>query len=526
MTPMAPLPQISDELLQSLAQAEGVCIRPLLHKITDTTTGQLHVVPIRCGSTREAVCPPCAQRNRWLRMQQCREGWHLDTEPEIAVEPDQSAGDDQADNAQDDENPRDDEAVDAGRRVRSTRRRQDVPDLPCVPVESRTIGRVFEEGDGRRFRPSVFATFTLPSYGRVGSDGTPVDRDRYDYRGQALDAMHFPKLIDRLWQNLRRATGYRVQYFAAVEPQRRLAPHLHAAIRGAIPRRVFREVVAATYHQVWWPAFDYPVFTDQLPVWSGDEVGYVDPDTGVPLPTWDEALDALDDELDADPAHRPAHVVRFGTQLDLQGIIATSSDADRRVGYLTKYLTKAVADTYGDPDEVTAARAAHLSRLHEEVRWLPCTPTCWNWVRYGIQPAHAHEGMEPGECPGRAHRWENLGCGGRRVLVSRLWTGKTLADHQADRATVVREALAAAGIVMPDADRYSATATDPDGRRRFVWAPIDPAREDPAMFRQAILLAVQQRRRWRTEYQTAKTQLQDRGNLSATGPPDIGGEAA
>jgi hypothetical protein len=243
----------------------------------------------RCGSTRAVVCAPCADRNRRLRMQQCREGWHLDTEPEAGqdvpaygemVEPDRDAS----------------ERVDSGRRVRSTRRRQDAPDLPCVPVESRTIGRVFEAGDGRRFRPSMFATFTLPSYWRVRADGTPVDRDRYDYRRQVLDAMHFPKLVDWLWQNLRRATGYRVQYFAAAEPQRRLAPHLHAAIRGAIPRQVFREVVAATYHQVWWPAFDQPIFTDQLPVWSGDEVGYVDPNIGVPLRTWDEALDALLDE--------------------------------------------------------------------------------------------------------------------------------------------------------------------------------------------------------------------------------------
>jgi hypothetical protein len=452
-------------------------------------------------------------------MQQCRGGWHLDAEPEAGH--DEPVRHEISDPGGDDTNHND-----FGRRVRSTRRRQDVPDLPSLRVESRTIGRMFEAPNGRRFRPSTFATFTLPSYGRVRADGTPVDPGRYDYRRQALDAMHFPKLVDRLWQNLRRATGYRVQYFAVVEAQRRLAPHLHAAIRGAIPRQVFRQVVAATYHQVWWPAFNRPVFTDQVPVWSGEEEGYVDPVTGVPLPTWERALDALDEELDADPAQRPAHVVRFGTQLDLQGIIATSTDADRRVGYLTKYLTKAVADTYGGPDEVTPAYAAHLARLHEEVRWLPCTPRCWNWLRYGIQPAHAREGMEPGRCPGRAHRWENLGCGGRRVLVSRLWTGKTLADHQADRATVVREALAAAGIVMTDADRYSANATGPDGQPRFVWAPIDPAREDPAMFRQAILLAVQQRRRWRAEYEAAKARLQDREVLSATGPPDMGGEAA
>ena len=48
-----------------------------------------------------------------------------------------------------------------------------------------------------------------------------------------------------------------MQYFAAVEPQRRLAPHVHIAIRGTIARSELRRVLAATYHQVWWP--DAPV---------------------------------------------------------------------------------------------------------------------------------------------------------------------------------------------------------------------------------------------------------------------------
>src|SRR5512132_3039817 len=111
------------------------------------------------------------------------------------------------------------------------------------------------------------------------------------------------------WQNLRRCAGYQVQYFAAVEAQRRLAPHLHAAIRGAIPRKVVRQVRAATYHQVWWPAHETPVYVDRLPVWTAS-VGYIDPDSGVVLPSWDDALDALDTSADA----TPAHVVRFGTQ--------------------------------------------------------------------------------------------------------------------------------------------------------------------------------------------------------------------
>lgn len=194
-----------------------------------------------------------------LRMQQCREGWHLEEEPEAHSESRQPT--------QEDETPID-------RRVRSTRRRQDLPDLPRVPLvklESRTIGRTFTTPSGKTYRPSMVATFTLPSYGRVRSDGTPADPNNYDYRRAALDALHFPKLVDRLWQNLRRTVGFKVQYFAAVEAQRRLAPHLHAAIRGAIPRETFRQVVAATYHQVWWPRHDTPVYDgDDLPIWTED----------------------------------------------------------------------------------------------------------------------------------------------------------------------------------------------------------------------------------------------------------------
>src|SRR5690606_25223819 len=132
--------------------------------------------------------------------------------------------------------------------------------------------------------------------------------DSYEYRRAALDAMPFPKLVDRFWQNLRRAVGWKVQYFAALEPQRRLAPHLHAAIRGAIPRALLRQVIAGTYHQVWWPSFDEPVYVEELPVWDVQAGGYVDPTSGELLPTWDQALDALD----ADPDAEPAHVVRFG----------------------------------------------------------------------------------------------------------------------------------------------------------------------------------------------------------------------
>ena len=122
------------------------------------------------------------------------------------------------------------------RRHRSTRRRQDAPDLPRRKITPRTVGKTYSSPDGKTFRPSMFVTLTCPGYGRVRADGAPVDPDVYDYQRAARDALHFAALFDRFIQNLRRFLGYDVQYFAAVEPQRRLAPHIHIAMRGTLSR--------------------------------------------------------------------------------------------------------------------------------------------------------------------------------------------------------------------------------------------------------------------------------------------------
>ncbi|WP_198663687.1 replication initiator [Jiangella endophytica] len=502
----------NDATMRELAAGERVCVRPILQRVTDTLTGTVRTVVIPCGATRAKVCPSCADAARRLRIQQCREGWHL-TEDPPKPEPD-------PDGAEGDDVDQDDDET--GRRVRSTRRRQDAPDLPRLAVSDRTTGRVFTSADGKTYRPSMFVTLTLPSYGRVTGEGVPVDPRAYDHRRAALDAMHFPKLVDRFWQNLRRATGYSVQYFATVEPQRRLAPHLHAAIRGAIPRKLLRQVVAATYHQVWWPQLDEPVYTDPetLPVWDELARAYADPLTGVVLPSWDEALDALDD----DPDVRPAHVIRAGSQVDIQGVIAGTPLADRVVGYLTKYLTKSITDPLHDDSDgeapVSAARRAHIDRIAEEVRWLPCSPTCANWLRYGVQPKDAKGGMEPGRCGSKAHDRDHLGLGGRRVLVSRRWTGKTLDDHRADRAAVVRAVLAEAGIEMDDHDELSATEARPDGLPRFVWTTTKPGDLDAPAYARLIAHAIAQKHRWRTQYKDARTRAGPQAlSLSATARP-------
>ncbi len=492
---------LTPEILHELAVESGACVRPLLSRVTDTETGKQAQVALACGSTRDSKCPSCAGKARKLRMQQCREGWHLEEEPDAPV--------DLSDETKDDAT---DEGPDSGpRRVRSTRRRQDSPHLPRVPMDANTVGRTFTTSTGKIYRPSMFVTLTLPSYGPVNSEGVPKSPRTYDYRRAALDAIHFSKLVDRWWQNLRRCAGYRVQYFSTVEAQKRLAPHLHAGIRGAIPRELLRQVGAATYHQVWWPQHEVVVYDARhLPFWDEAAVSYVD-GSGTVLPTWEEALDALDTDLDA----RPAHVVRLGKQLDIQGIIAESGDADRRVSYLCKYLTKSLGETYGEDE--TRGQRRHLERLHEEVRWLPCSPECANWLRYGVQPRNAHGEMTPGACPKQAHTRENLGLGGRRVLVSRNWTGKTLSHHRADRAAVVREVLAAAGVDVPDVDRCSATATRADGMPRFEWERIDATHQDFWTRKQALLASIEERLRWRGQYQRAKQVLEP---MSHIGPSD------
>ncbi|MGW5239242.1 replication initiator [Monashia sp. NPDC004114] len=509
---------VTTDMAVAAAEGAGVCVRPLLRKVTDRATGDVTTVPIACGSTREKVCPSCADKARRLRMHQCREGWHLTEDPPRHADLDSGPGDDPDDEEQLKNGPDDDEPGEGARRVRSTRHLPGFPHLPTIPVEDRTIGQAFtDDKTGRTYRPSMFLTFTLPSYGKViPGTGVPVNPATYDYRRAALDALLFPRLVDRLWQNLRRCAGYQVQYFAAVEAQRRLAPHLHAAVRGAIPRATIKAVARATYAAIWWPTIDQVVYQgDYLPGWHPDLGGYLDPDTGEVLPTWEQALDQLVDE---DGQAEPMHVLTFGKQVDIKGLLGGTPDSDRAVRYLCKYLTKSIADTYAQPvalvdDEEHGGAAGgyerHIDRLHREVRWLPCSPACANWLRYGIQPKDPGPGLIPGQCPSKAHDRDNLGLGGRRVLVSRHWSGKTLTQHRADRAAVVRAVLEEAGIDAPEADRLAADVLHDDGLPRFVWEDV-PVRERD--YTSVIAASLRQAQRWRTQYEDAKRFVAQRGS--------------
>ena len=526
---------LARDVARTVAENNGVCVRPVPVKRVDLDTGDAEIIDVPCGHTLASVCPACAEKKRRLRLAQCREGWHLDDEPaftpndptseqqrlveeraDLTAARDELAGKG-LDTAELDGliNACDDALAKSGvrgsidpakskRRTRSTRRRQDVPDLPKRPVDKRTVGKTFTGRDGRTFRPSIFLTLTCDTYGRVRSDGTPVDPGSYDYVRAARDALHFSKLIDRFIQNLRRFLGWEVQYFATIEPQRRLAPHVHMAIRGTVSRAELRQVAAATYHQVWWPTCDTIHYQGaHLPVWDAESGNYCDPDTGEVLPSWDEALD----ELDADEDAEPLHVVRFGPQVDAQGVIAGSDDANRCLRYLAKYLTKSIGDCHQADTDV---QRAHVDRFTDALRFEPCSPGCANWLRYGIQPDNPRAGMRPGYCKSKAHKREHLGYAGRRVLVSRKWSGKTLGDHKQERKAWVLAQLEQAGI--------SATSDDAD-ERRYAWAAVNPSNPEVPALEHRILRAVAKRHQWRTQMELAQRRADGQPDTddSATG---------
>ena len=207
---------LARDVVRALAVEHGACIRPIQLRRRNLDTGEIDQVLVPCGHTLASVCPACAERAKSLRAAQCREGWHLEDEPDLQPDPateDQkwwitqraeaqqvrdliaAAGDDTADF---DEliTELDDQITETGirgkaapakpaRRHRSTRRRQDAPDLPRRKVSPRTVGKTYTAPDGKTFRPSLFVTLTCPSYGRVGEDGTPADPGSYDYDSAA-----------------------------------------------------------------------------------------------------------------------------------------------------------------------------------------------------------------------------------------------------------------------------------------------------------------------------------------------------
>ncbi|MEV0854626.1 replication initiator [Nocardia fluminea] len=527
------MPDITD-IAQYAAEKEGVCARVVPMRAFDPITSRTSYVGAPCKSTHADTCLACAKANRYLRMTQLRDGWCAEAEP---VDPETVVTQAQQDvlaaratlfgeyyearRADDhelaasikalvadldtelrelgvrgrlpdlDANPR--------RKAKSTRRRDDVPDLPRKKVNKTvTVGTAYADG---KYRPSTFFTLTLPSYGSINryrdtvtgqmvSDGSPRDPDSYDYTRQARDTIHLARLFDRWMQNLRRAVGWNVQYWASVEPQKRGAPHLHIAIRGSIPSQLLYQVTAATYVNIWWPHFDTPVYSDaSMPVWDYTAGTFTDPRTGKPLTYWDDALAVMDTVDDLDPAH----TLTFGGQSKAVQILGGTEEMDTKVRYLTKYLTKSIGEVL-DPGSRRVAE--HYDRLHAELQDTPCSPRCGVWLRYGIVPKGATEKTVPGRCKGKAHRRDTLGLPGRRCLTSGRWSGKTIPDHKADRRDFVRAELARVGIVKPDTSHLRIT-------------PVRPGDKDAPPRAQLVMNLVTTKINERAEYVMARLAIDE-----------------
>jgi hypothetical protein len=111
--------------------------------------------------------------------------------------------------------------------------------------------------------------------------------------------------------------------------------------------------------------------------------------------------------------------------------------------------------------------------------------------------------LVPGLCRGKAHRHENLGYAGRRVLVSRKWSGKTLTDHRADR-----KAWLMAMLDFPATDQQD-----------FTWERVNPVDPDHMPPNRRLLHALADREAWRAAVAEARRKAEDRAaDSSATWP--------
>jgi hypothetical protein len=87
--------------------------------------------------------------------------------------------------------------------------------------------------------------------------------------------------------------------------------------------------------------------------------------------------------------------------------------------------------------------------------------------------------------------------------VSRKWSGKTLADHRADRKDWLLRTL---GV----------PATDP---ARYAWEPVAPSDPDHMDYGRRLLHAVADRARWQAALNEARRRaaMPDGSDFSATG---------
>ena len=204
-------------------------------------------------------------------------------------------------------------------------------------------------------------------------------------------------------------------------------------------------------------------------------------------------------------------MVRLGT-VDVKGVRGGSADAEKTVRYITKYIAKDITDAVSPSSR---PQEEHVARLAAELGTLPCSPTCPNWLLYGIQPKNAKPTAKPGRCKGKVHQRRTLGFTGRRVLVSRQWSNKTLVDHRADRKAWVGALLQLSATGGTAATSRGAGGGEDQGDTATRWEYELAPRTDPDVPPPHLhfLRKIAERQQWRAQLDAATQRLAE---LSAT----------
>ncbi len=125
---------------------------------------------------------------------------------------------------------------------------------------------------------------------------------------------------------------------------------------------------------------------------------------------------------------------------------------------------------------------------------LPCSPRCANWLLYGVQPDGAKKNLIPGACRGKVHQRASLGYTGRRCLVSRNWSNKTLTDHRLDGRDWFRAITA--GLLDDQ-------VPEENDQHRYVYELARPGDHDVGSLQERIFRSIAARTRARTALEAA-----------------------
>jgi hypothetical protein len=128
--------------------------------------------------------------------------------------------------------------------------------------------------------------------------------------------------------------------------------------------------------------------------------------------------------------------------------------------------------------------------------------------------------MIPGFCRNKVHQAETLGIGGRRVLVSRQWTGKTLSDHRWDQKAWVRNRLRDSLGHRDDIDPHTQARIDANREGGspgpIAWDLARPGDPDVGDLSRRLLRAISTKIQHRAAIHAART-AHPPNNVSATG---------